>query len=262
MKKYLTILFLVAFIVPSVALASWWNPFSWGIFSKIFSKNEVVETTQTQPVEINKSSSEENKEQAEDSSEELEEIEKLKREIEELKREQEKNTKTTEIKYVPVPQPTPQPTPVVNTPTPKVEAEQPDDKVDPDNAKIWNKYADKMILATKLKAGMKDELIPCWQTVPYCYDEGLERARQKEGDDTVDEAQESFDQLNTAEKKKAMEIVLTAFPIEIKRIQQGDYNEDFCPRKQFCESMAFYINKAVNQFRLDEDNLKIELSRL
>lgn len=29
MKKYITILFLIAFITPSVALASWWNPFSW-----------------------------------------------------------------------------------------------------------------------------------------------------------------------------------------------------------------------------------------
>lgn len=29
MKKYLSILFLIAFIIPSVAFASWWNPFSW-----------------------------------------------------------------------------------------------------------------------------------------------------------------------------------------------------------------------------------------
>lgn len=29
MKKYLSVLFLVAFIIPSVAFASWWNPFTW-----------------------------------------------------------------------------------------------------------------------------------------------------------------------------------------------------------------------------------------
>lgn len=29
MKKYLSVLFLIAFIIPSVAFASWWNPFSW-----------------------------------------------------------------------------------------------------------------------------------------------------------------------------------------------------------------------------------------
>lgn len=35
MKKYLPVLFLIIFLAPSIALASWWNPFSW--FSK---KNE------------------------------------------------------------------------------------------------------------------------------------------------------------------------------------------------------------------------------
>lgn len=34
MKKYLAVLFLSVFIIPSVALASWWNPFSWNIFHK------------------------------------------------------------------------------------------------------------------------------------------------------------------------------------------------------------------------------------
>jgi hypothetical protein len=36
--KFLIIILLVVFIVPQVALASWWNPFSWGIWSKIFNK--------------------------------------------------------------------------------------------------------------------------------------------------------------------------------------------------------------------------------
>lgn len=29
MKKYIVVLLLILFIIPSVALASWWNPFSW-----------------------------------------------------------------------------------------------------------------------------------------------------------------------------------------------------------------------------------------
>ena len=34
MKKYISILILALFIIPSVALASWWNPFTWKIFKK------------------------------------------------------------------------------------------------------------------------------------------------------------------------------------------------------------------------------------
>lgn len=34
MKKYLPVLFLVVFLVPSIAMASWWNPFTWKIFKK------------------------------------------------------------------------------------------------------------------------------------------------------------------------------------------------------------------------------------
>jgi hypothetical protein len=29
MRKYLLVLFLIVFIIPSIAFASWWNPFSW-----------------------------------------------------------------------------------------------------------------------------------------------------------------------------------------------------------------------------------------
>ena len=29
MKKYLLVLLLIVFIIPSIAFASWWNPFSW-----------------------------------------------------------------------------------------------------------------------------------------------------------------------------------------------------------------------------------------
>lgn len=36
-KNYLVFIILLAvFIIPSVALAAWWNPFSWGIWNKIF----------------------------------------------------------------------------------------------------------------------------------------------------------------------------------------------------------------------------------
>ena len=34
MKKYLIAIFLLALITPSVAFASWWNPFSWKVFNK------------------------------------------------------------------------------------------------------------------------------------------------------------------------------------------------------------------------------------
>lgn len=43
MKKYIAISLLAVFIVPSVAFASWWNPFTW----KIFHKKEMV--TQIKP---------------------------------------------------------------------------------------------------------------------------------------------------------------------------------------------------------------------
>lgn len=48
MKKYLSVLLLIVFIVPSVAFASWWNPFSW----KIFHKKEVVKI-ETPVIDIN-----------------------------------------------------------------------------------------------------------------------------------------------------------------------------------------------------------------
>jgi len=47
MKKYynfLIILLITCFIVPQVAFASWWNPFSWSIWGTIFHKQERIET--------------------------------------------------------------------------------------------------------------------------------------------------------------------------------------------------------------------------
>lgn len=57
MKKYLSILLLILFIIPSVALASWWNPFSW-FNGWTFHKTEVappvqVETQKTPEEKIN-----------------------------------------------------------------------------------------------------------------------------------------------------------------------------------------------------------------
>lgn len=54
MKKYIIALFLMIFIVPSIALASWWNPFSWKIFQKKQIVPEVqVETQKTPEEKIN-----------------------------------------------------------------------------------------------------------------------------------------------------------------------------------------------------------------
>ena len=41
--KRLIPLFLVVFLIPQVALAAWWNPFSWGIFKKIDPQTQVLE---------------------------------------------------------------------------------------------------------------------------------------------------------------------------------------------------------------------------
>jgi hypothetical protein len=46
MKKHIAVILLIVFITPSIALASWWNPFTWKVFS-FNNKKEV-------PVEIQK----------------------------------------------------------------------------------------------------------------------------------------------------------------------------------------------------------------
>ncbi len=43
MKKYIVVLLLIVFITPSIALASWWNPFTWKIFNKKINNIEQVE---------------------------------------------------------------------------------------------------------------------------------------------------------------------------------------------------------------------------
>ena len=47
MKKfnaYLVIILLTVLIIPSVAFASWWNPFSWNIWNQIFNKQTSMQT--------------------------------------------------------------------------------------------------------------------------------------------------------------------------------------------------------------------------
>jgi predicted DsbA family dithiol-disulfide isomerase len=41
MKRHISILLLLVFVIPSVALASWWNPTTWKIFSFLHKKNQV-----------------------------------------------------------------------------------------------------------------------------------------------------------------------------------------------------------------------------
>lgn len=52
MKKYITSLFIIILIIPSIAFASWWNPLSWNIFSFLHKKEA------TPQVEVQKSSDE------------------------------------------------------------------------------------------------------------------------------------------------------------------------------------------------------------
>ena len=44
MKKYISILLLLVFVIPIVAFASWWNPGSWGIFSFLHKKEAQKQT--------------------------------------------------------------------------------------------------------------------------------------------------------------------------------------------------------------------------
>src|ERR1035437_9589005 len=74
MKKYLITLLLTVLIIPSIALASWWNPFSWSIFHK----KEVVPSAQ---VEIPKTPEEK--------------INDLQKQLDDLKKQQQVPTSTT-----------------------------------------------------------------------------------------------------------------------------------------------------------------------
>jgi hypothetical protein len=106
MKKYFSILFLIAFIVPSVAFASWWNPFSW----KIFQKKEIVPQVQ---VETKTSD---------------EKITELQKQIEDLKKQQPTSSTTTNTPVVEnkvIPKTSAQ-SPIKTTPTPILDSSKKD----------------------------------------------------------------------------------------------------------------------------------------
>jgi len=80
MKKYLSILLLVVFIIPAIASASWWNPFSW----KIFRKKNINPIVVSQQINLNKPQEELKKEQKEAEKQiknTSKEIEKLKKDL-------------------------------------------------------------------------------------------------------------------------------------------------------------------------------------
>lgn len=78
MKKYIIVLFLITFIIPSVALASWWNPFTWKIFHK------PVEPKIEQPIVTSSTTNTVTEESPK--VDQSAEIEKLKKEVEGLKK--------------------------------------------------------------------------------------------------------------------------------------------------------------------------------
>ena len=53
MKKYFLVLSLIVVIIPSVAFASWWNPFSWSIFHGNNTKTQIIENKMPEPISKN-----------------------------------------------------------------------------------------------------------------------------------------------------------------------------------------------------------------
>jgi TolA-binding protein len=73
------ITFIVSFVLPSVALASWWNPFSWKIFNRSAEKIELTQDSSIVEIEVQASTT------TSSPTNQTDEIQKLKDEIEELK---------------------------------------------------------------------------------------------------------------------------------------------------------------------------------
>lgn len=44
--RFASVILLTSFLIPSIAMASWWNPFSWNIFSWLFHNSAKTETVQ------------------------------------------------------------------------------------------------------------------------------------------------------------------------------------------------------------------------
>lgn len=106
MKKYISILALTIILAPSIALASWWNPFTWSFKNFFFKKTAPIENiektheivTINTPLQATTSVSSETKVSSQiDASSE---IEKLKKEVEVLKNNNQvvhQKTESTEI---------------------------------------------------------------------------------------------------------------------------------------------------------------------
>ncbi len=102
MKKYLLVLAVLVFVVPSVVSASWWNPFSWSIFQR----KQPVQQVQTVNPEITNNQDEE--------------IQALQKQIDDLK-------KANSVKTLPAAKEIPKIAPVIVTPavvSPQLKVEQ------------------------------------------------------------------------------------------------------------------------------------------
>lgn len=94
MKKYLSVSFLVILVIPSIALASWWNPLSW-FNNWSFHKQEIIPQTQV----INQVEENQN---TESTNNQTEEINKLQKQIEELKNQKSNNIVDSKETQIPV----------------------------------------------------------------------------------------------------------------------------------------------------------------
>lgn len=92
MKKYLAILVLGIVVIPQVALAAWWNPFSWHVWSVFRSDPSMVVNREEMATSTQRSARVlEPKEESKNPQEAVAEIEDLKKEIESLKKNQAKS---------------------------------------------------------------------------------------------------------------------------------------------------------------------------
>lgn len=173
MKKYLIVIILIGFIVPSVAFASWWNPFSWR-WSNLFHKKEAP---QSQVI---------NSEQEDDSSEE---VKKLQEQIDELKKQQQNIPPTVPKKTVPV---------VDNSAALKINVEE-QAKLDAQKAlEISNQQAFQ-IKVEKLNA-INQEIADL--NAKYATD--LEAARHKKGQERINAAIQQINAQYTIDYNKLM----------------------------------------------------------
>jgi len=52
MKKYLLVFLFAIFIIPSIAFASWWNPFSWNWFGLFNNTRTTTQTPLNNPIQL------------------------------------------------------------------------------------------------------------------------------------------------------------------------------------------------------------------